>query len=560
MAVLDTLSSIKSGLGECMSWFQSIRGKRKPANSFKQLHERVKPQVPDYKDAPHYHGNLDKALEYFADSLGVSDDYMVRVVEVSGHSAAVLFIDTICDHKAVEETLRELHQHRFPKKKVKNLMQYLIERVLPGSDAVYMTNMFELKEAITAGDLVLLIDEMSPAIVTGAKYVEHRQPDQPFVESTVRGSQISFVENLDVNVGLLRTYLNTDSFHIKKLKVGYRSRKEVAVAYIGDIANPLLVKTVIQRISAIHIDVITQGSAIEHRITGHTWTPFPLTRALQRIDSAAHEINQGKVAIIVDGDPTILLVPATVQDFFQTEEDFSHSFYEGTLIRWLRVISFIFAVYLPSFYIAFVDFNPELLPKVLGLQIAKSREGVPFPAVMEVLIMQIVIEILREATLRMPKQMGQTIGIVGGLVVGEASVQAGLVSNILIIVVALTAVSIFVSPSYEFATVLRIGNFIMILSATLLGLYGIILASIWSLYEMSALKSFGISYLDPFNGEHIRNVFTDAFLRLPVKFMDKRTSHLHPQDETGESEYVNPVPHPHLEKSGKKRIRAKGRR
>jgi hypothetical protein len=435
----------------------------------------------------------------------------------------------------------------------------MIENVLSGSEVRFMTNLFELNESVTQGDLVLLIDGVVPAIVIGAAHVEHRAPEQPFIETSIRGTQISFVENLDINIGLLRKGLITETLHIKKFKIGYRSRKSVAVAYIGDVANPVAVETVIQRLQSIHIDLVSQGAAIEQRLSEHPWSLFPTTRVTQRIDSTLRELNQGKIAILVDGDPTILLVPVSIQDFFQTEEDYSHTFWEATFIRWLRIISFLLSLYLPSLYIAFVDYNPELLPKVLGLQVAWSREGVPFPAATEVFIMQIVVEILREATLRMPKQMGQTIGIVGGLVVGEATVQAGIVSNILIVVVALTAISVFVSPSYEFAIVLRLGSWLMFLAATLLGLYGITLASVYLVYEMAALKSFGIAYLDPFSGEHFRDLFVDGVFRLPVTIMNRRTDHMHTQDRTGESDYRNPVPHPQLQKGIVQRRREKRR-
>lgn len=533
--------------------------KKQKQNFLNQVEGRHDPSVPDYKKSPQYKGNLDAALEYLADTLGRSDDFMVRVVELNDISAACVFINTICDHKAVEETLRSLHSHQFPRKKPKNLAQYLIERVLVGADALFMNNLFEIREALAAGSLVLFVDGTAPAIVMDAKYVEHRPPEQPFIEASSRGSQISFVENIDVNIGLIRVNLATDTLRVKKLKVGYRSRRNVAVLFIGDIANPVAIDTVVKRIQAIHIDMISGTAAVEQRISGHPWSLFPLVRTTQRIDNVCRELNQGKVVIVVDGDPTVMLAPATVQDFFQTEEDYLHSFWEATFVRWLRMIAFVLGIYLPALYISFVDYSPELLPKVLGLQIARSREGVPFPAVMEVVLMQVAIEILREATLRMPKQMGQTIGIVGGLVVGQASVDAGIVSNILIIVIAMTAISIFVSPSYEFTTVQRIGCWSMILASSIVGFYGVVLLSIWILFEVGNLKSFGISYLDPFNGEHVRDVFVDGLVRLPITVMDKRASHMHTQNEVGEDDYELAVRHPQLEKL-KSAPKRKGRR
>lgn len=478
-----------------------------------------------------YTGKLDQALGYFLATVGTSDDYVVRTVLVAGRDGACLFLKTLCDPEAVQSALREIHCHDFAQlKEQKVLAKYLVDRVLSGAETTFSTNLFDMKEAIVAGDLVIIVDGVSPAVIIRAKHVEHRALDEPKFETSVRGSQIGFVENITTNISILRDGFMTETLVVKKLHVGSRNRKEVAVVYLHDVANPNLVRTVVDRIKTIEIDTVSQGTDIELRIIGHKWTMFPLTRAVQRVDSTVKEISQGKVVVIVDGDPTVLIVPVTIQDFFQTEEDYSRSSFEATFIRWIRIVAFIFALYLPALYISFVDYNPELLPKVLGLQIAKSREGVPFPAIFEVIMMQVVIEILREATLRMPRQLGQTLGIVGGLVVGEATVQAGLVSNVLIIVVSLTAISIFVSPSYEFGMVLRLGNFVMFTSAAICGLYAIVIVSIVILYELSSLESFGVPYLSPFDGRYIRDGIVDGMFRIPLTLLERfRTAHILPQ-------------------------------
>ncbi|GMA59615.1 hypothetical protein GCM10025859_00550 [Alicyclobacillus fastidiosus] len=216
-------------------------------------------------------------------------------------------------------------------------------------------------------------------------------------------------------------------------------------------------------------------------------------------------------------------------------------------MRWLRFVSFILGFYLPALYISFADFNPELMPHTLAFQIARSREGVPFNAATEVMMMQLVIEIIREAALRMPRVMGQTIGIVGGLVLGQAAVEAGLVSSILIVVIALTAVSVFVLPSYEFATVLRILSWGNIFAASIFGFYGVMLVVMAGLFHVASLKSFGISYLEPISGEHWRDFFLDGILRAPIPMLDKRASHLHDQEVTRGSDYTDPNQHPMLE-------------
>lgn len=476
--------------------------------------------------------DLSQALAFFESSVGVSDDYVIRETMVMNKSAKILFLETLSDPQSIEETLRRIYEHTFPDDLSQPLDQYLMGKVLISLHTTCENDLNALAESIASGHHVLLIEDLSQALILGDKKVEHRQPEQPNLELSVRGKQIGFVENLSTNISLIRDSLHTTSLVVKKLKVGSRSQCEVAVVYIRDIAPQIVIDTVMERIEAIQTDVINGGADIEHYIVDHMWSIFPLTRNTQSIDSTVRELNQGKVSILVDGDPSTLLVPATVIDFFQSSEDYVHTFFESTYIRMLRIISFFIGLFLPALYIAFVDFNPEMLPKILGFEIARSRETVPFPAFIEVIIMQFVIEILREATLRMPKQMGQTIGVVGGVVLGEAAVQAGIVSHILIIVISLAAISIFVTPSYEFALVLRSLTWLMIACASFIGMYGIVAATMFLLFEVSALRTFGIPYMDPFGGDHLRDIFIDGIIRLPLNLVKRRTSHLHPVDTT----------------------------
>ncbi|AEJ43982.1 spore germination protein [Alicyclobacillus acidocaldarius] len=528
-----------------MHWFKSFTERFGFTNP---VRGRYRPRIPSQRDMPTYTGNLDEALKYFRSTVGQSDDFVVRIFEIGKVSGALLFYTSICDKRAVEDTLRAIHRHRFPRRAPRPLPQYLVERVLTGSETMFMASTFELKEAIAAGKLVLLLDVHPPAIVISAKAVEHRAPDQPILETSTRGSQVAFVENIDINLGMIRQYMSTDTLVIKRWSIGVRSHRVVAMVYVRDIANPILVETVSRRLDAIHTDIINGSAAVEQRIVDHPWSLFSLVRMTSRVDGTCMELNQGKVAIVVDGDPTVLLAPATFQDFFQTVEDYMHTWWEATFMRVLRVIAFVLAVWLPALYIAFVDYSPDLLPKTMALQIAQSRQGVPFPAVMEVIIMQLVVEILREATLRMPRQMGQAISIVGGLVVGEATVQAGIVSNVLLIVVALSAVSVFVTPSYEFTVMSRLGGWVMIIAATLLGFYGVVLATIWTLFEICNLHSFGIPYVDPLGGDHVKDTFLDGLVRLPITVLDRRPEHLHPVDTTGDTDLMVPMPNPQLEK------------
>lgn len=509
--------------------------------------DRPKPKTPDYRDAPKITSNLSHTLEYVRDTAGESDDFIVRRTVIKDKEAVIVYYQTVADQRQVETVIEAIQDHQFPRISNKELPFYLMRQVIPLGNAIFMDNLWEIREALSRGVLVLLVDGLNVALTMGERKLPHRAVEPPLVESSTRGPQVAFIENVDVNVGMMRWALTGDTLTVKELMVGYRSRTRVAVLYEHDVANPNLVETAIKRIQAVHVDKLTGSATLEQRIVDNHWTLFPLTRSTTRVDNCVKEVGQGKVLIFVDGDPSALLVPGTVIDFFQTMEDDQHNWIEATLVRWLRMISFVLAFYLPALYIAFVDFNPELMPHNLTLAIAQSREGVPFNAATEVIIMQIVMEIIREATLRMPKVMGQTIGIVGGLVLGQAAVEASLVSNILIVIIALTAIAIFVLPSYEFATTLRILMWANILGASFFGFYGVMIVVILIMFHAASLKSFGISYLEPISGEHWRDFFLDGFIRFPIPLLDKRASHYHNQEDTRSADYTDPVAHPLLE-------------
>ncbi|QSO48251.1 spore germination protein [Alicyclobacillus mengziensis] len=520
-----------------------------------QYSDRPLPKVPDYRNAPKLTGDLDETLEYLQATAGTSDDFAIRRTVVNHKQAILVYYQTIANEQQVESVLHALQLHPYPRVSSKELPYYLTRNVISVGNTVLDNNFWKIRESLSRGSIILFVEGMRVAITLGAKNLPHRALEPALLESSTRGPQVAFIENIDVNIGLMRWALENDTLTVKQFTVGYRSRNRVAVLYQHDVANPLLVDTVTKRIEAVHVDKLTGSATLEQRIIDNHWTLFPQTRATTRVDNCVKEVGQGKVLILVDGDPTALLAPGTIVDFFQTMEDDQHSWWEATTVRWLRMVSFVLAFYLPALYISFVDFNPELMPQNLALQIARSREGVPFNAATEVMMMQLVIEIIREAALRMPKAMGQTIGIVGGLVLGQAAVEAGLVSNILIVVIALTAVALFVLPSYEFSTVLRILSWLNIIGASIFGFYGVMLVVMLILFHVGSLKSFGIPYLDPISGVHGRDFFLDGVVRFPLAMLDKRAEHYHDQEVTRAADYTDPVEHPVLEKVSQNRSR-----
>jgi hypothetical protein len=495
-------------------------------------------------------------VDSIVNSLGHSDDLVVREIKFGSRNGVFIFLSTIVDKKLLEDLIQQIQMNQAPwgPEAVTDPAGLFIRSKIAVSQIQPLDpaqGVSRFVSQIVTGKTIVFIEGFGQAFSLETLKVPKRDPGQPLVEASSRGSQIGFVEQAEDNVALLRNRLRSESFCVKKYVIGVRSQANVYVCYIRDIIHPLAVDTLHKRLSAVNIDLISQSSSIGERVVDNHYTPFPLLRPTQRIDNTARVLNQGKFVIIVDGDPNVLLGPATIQDFYQTEDDYSHSFYEATFIRWLRMIAFILALFLPSLYVAYTEYNPELLPLTLGLRVAASRVGVPFPAVIEVLAMELVIEILREASMRMPKQMGQTIGIVGGLVIGQATVAAGLVSDILIVIIAITAIATFVPPSYEISTAWRMIKYFIFTAACLFGLLGVLVAFLIVLFHLASLKSFGVEYISPLGGKSFKD-FADLFVRLPVFSLRKRASHMSPQDITGEQPYSDPQPHPQLSKEERK--------
>ncbi|HET6872667.1 MAG TPA: spore germination protein [Sporolactobacillaceae bacterium] len=494
-----------------------------------------------------YNGKVIETIKNIKEILKENDDLQDRPLDIAGRRATLIFISTIVEKQQVMYIIEELQKF----KQNNSSMPFTDELIYKHINASGVNTCETLEEAIKnllMGLSALFIEGEKKVFLLNTPNLPKRTPEVPNIETTTRGAQIGFVESGEDNVALIRSRIKSTTFRVKKYSIGERSQTAVYLCYMEDVANPIAIKTVKERLQAIKIDMINQSSDIQMRVQDMHYTPFPLMRPTQRIDNVTKEIAQGKFVIIADGDPTVILAPATLQDFYQTTEDFSHNFYEASFIRWLRVGAFFIALFLPSLYVALTEFNPEFLPLTLSLRIAESRAGVPFPAVIEVVMMELVIEVLKEATLRMPTQMGQTIGIVGGLVIGQATVSAGLVSNILIVIVAFTAIASFIPPSYEIALSWRLSKYFIFIATCFFGFYGMLLSFLILLFHLASLKSFGVTYLAPMIGNYFPD-WVDLFVRKPLWALTGRSNQNHPmQDKRGES-YEDPVPHPEPSKA-----------
>lgn len=311
------------------------------------------------------------------------------------------------------------------------------------SDVSFLVSLAELKiniiiSELINGNTILFLDEIDRVLVIGSQGWKDRMISEPVTENVVRGPRDGFTENIENNVALIRRRIKSPDLRVESLKIGTETKTMLSIVYIEGIAKEEIISEVKNRLGCIEIDSILESGYIEELIEDTPISPFPQIEHSERPDKISAAILEGRIAIIIDTTPFVLIVPTIFFQFIQSADDYYERFPIGSLTRVVRVFAYFISVILPALYIALTSFHQEMIPTPLALSIAASREGVPFPSIGEAFIMEGTFEILREAGLRLPRQAGQAVSIVGGLVIGEAAVQAGIVSQAMVIVVALT--------------------------------------------------------------------------------------------------------------------------
>ncbi|BAS27329.1 spore germination protein [Limnochorda pilosa] len=450
-----------------------------------------------------------------------SSDWVCRSFRIAGgRKAAIAYLDGLLDSARLDDSvLRPLLYEAFPIRTHvaggEEVGRILEQHAVALSHVKKVTTVSELADGILHGDAALLVDGESSGTLLNARAFEHRSVDEPESESVIRGPHEGFVESLNTNTALLRRRIRTPQLKLDRSRVGHLSRTDVVIAYVRGVAPETLVREVQRRVSGIRIDGVIDSAYIEELIEDYPYSPFPQALVTERPDAVAGNLLEGRVAILVDGSPFALVVPTTLFGLMQASEDYYERFYVGTALRALRYLFAFLALLLPSLYVAITTFHQEMIPTALLLTLAATREGIPFPSIVEVLMMEVSFEALREAGIRLPKPIGQAVTIVGALVIGQASVQAGIVSAPVVIIVALTGIASFTFPRFNLGITIRLIRFPMIFLAATLGLYGIILGLLGILVHLCRLRSFGIPYLSPVTPLTTGDL-ADAALRVPI--------------------------------------------
>ena len=492
---------------------------------------------PPAPDVPQLTGNLEANLSELRSRLGENGDLVVRSFLLFGvHQAAAVFFSSLVNTEEIRDHILKplmtgaAGQPGIPEQ-ITDLTHYIWSAAIQVTEGTSTTDFTELPAAIVKGELILLIEGVPEALVMDMRQIDMRGVESPQTEQVIRGPREGYVEKLENNLSLLRYRLQSTDFRIDISPIGTRTQSKVALCYIESLTNPGLIAEVMRRISIINTDGIMDAGYIEQFIEDQPLSPFPQVQCTERPDKTVAALLEGRVAILVDGSPFAVIVPALFNQFFQTVDDYTERFIMGSLIRIIRLIALACSLFFPAFYVSIISFNPELMPTEFAVAISGGRAGVPFPAVLEVLIMEVSMEVLREATIRLPQMIGGALSIVGVLVIGQAAVGAGLASPITVVIVALTTIGSFATPAYNAAIALRMLRFPLIILAGMFGLYGVMIGTILIVNHLLFLESFGVPYMSPYVPGKWRDL-KDTLVRVPLWWMRRRPSFLHAKDNS----------------------------
>lgn len=455
--------------------------------------------------------NLERpTLQHVLKEFAECDDLVQR--EMPELQVRFVYIDHLVGNRLY---VREI-EHPFT-----NVQADEVAKLLRRSQYEEVTDSKVLIKSILEGYVAIFHD--GNTYVVFASELENRSVAQSETETVITGPHDAFVESSSVNLSLIRRRLKSSHLKVVKLAVGEVTKNNVYIVYLKDIVNQAYVDELIERVKRIEVSAVHDGNMLVQLIDDSAISIFPQFITSERTDSAVSKLVAGRVLGILDGSPSVFSAPSSVFEFFASPDDYYQRWALGTATRVLRFIAFVITIVFTAFYVSVTTFHYEMIPEALLMPLTESRSRVPFPPIIEALIMEVTIELLREAGARLPSKIGQTIGIVGGIVIGQAAVQAGLTSNILIIAVASSAIASFVIPSYIMSASIRLIRFGLILLAGIWGNLGLMMGIALIVIHLSGLTSLGASYMTPLAPLVVRD-WKDSFIRAPFRWLTHRPS------------------------------------
>ena len=483
--------------------------------------------APTSSDTERLSSDVSAAIQQVRERLGRSSDVVIKSFHALHEwSAALIYIDGMIDSQLLHQSILESLMNRWPPGDRSfdapvDQLNFLKTEGLQVGDITYIQDFPALLSSLLTGSVILLLDGTSDALAISANGWEDRNVSEPQSQTVVRGPMEAFTENLRTNTTLVRRKIHSPDLWLETIRIGRVTQTSVAIMYIKGLAEESILSELRRRLDDIDIDSVLESGYIEEYIQDTAKTPFPTLYNSERPDTIAAGLLEGRIAILVDGTPFVLLIPALFNHFFQSPEDYYQRADISSLLRMIRYLCFLIALLAPSFYIAITTFHQEMLPTGLLINLAAQREGVPFPAFIEAVLMELTYEILREAGVRIPKTVGQAVSIVGTLVVGQAAVEAGVVSAAMVIIVSITAISSYVIPENGMSIAVRMLRFLLMALAASFGFYGILIGLLMILIHLTSLRSFGVAYMSPYAPFYSSDM-KDTLFRLPWPHLRRR--------------------------------------
>lgn len=495
---------------------------------------------------------LTKNETYLRQTIGSSPDIMYRqfaIPALGGSDALIVYINNLVDPLEIDGSILAplMGRKRLPRpwfslfhapgKSIALLRKYGIFT----KQACESSDWTELCDALMQGSTCLFVDGCGSAAIIYTRKIESRSITEPTSENEVRGPRDGFIEKIDTNVSLIRTRIKDYGLRFEKREIGQRTKTNVSLVYIESLANPSVLSELRQRLDRINVDSILASAYIEEYIEDAPYSVFPQIEHTERPDKACAAILDGRIVIMVDNSPFVLIVPTIFWNFIQTSGDYYDRYYFATFFRWIRLIALLMSFTLSSLYVLLASYHQEMLPTLLAMKIAEGRAGVPFPALIEAFIMDMLLEIIKEAGLRMPNPVGPTVSIVGTFIMGQAAILAGIASPTLIIFITISAICSYAIPSYSLNTALRLVRFPLLLLSGLFGIIGFFGGFLVLALHFLSLRSFGEPFFAPvipFDKEGMK----DTLVRAPWWKMAKRPRFAHPQESVRQTGNLKPKP------------------
>jgi spore germination protein KA/spore germination protein len=457
-------------------------------------------------------------------------DVTYRKFNAGKQQALLVYAKNIVDKQVLERCVLSAI-FRSPSQSAPD-METIAFHILTAAEVKVITGGKEVIEGILSGKAALLVHGCRQALIIDALNPPKRFVERSEIESVIRGPHDSFNETFADNLALIRRRSKDSHLKMVIYQIGERTKTMVGMLYIDDLAKPSLIAEVDRRLQEIHIDKILSSSAIEEQLIDKIWTPFPQIQYTERPDKAVSALYDGRVCLVVDNTAVVLQLPITYQNIMQSPEDYTTPAVVTSLIRFTRFISSFVAVFLPAIYVSIVSYHPGMLASTLALSIAELRARTPFPSFLEAAIMEALLEIFQEAVTRLPEKIAGAAGIVGAIVIGTTVVQAGLVNPLLVVVTAITGLSSYTMPSYNFAMALRFFRIPILILGSILGMYGVVIGFVLLVTHMCALRSFGESFFGGLFDISLARDWKDGLIRFPSSLVKYRSKQIGPLDAT----------------------------